>query len=75
MEELLFRVMFSILWLVFFVSLTVLGYLAKGSTPEQTTTQEGRLRFTALVLAAIYFGGALFYVLLPSWTMFLSTVA
>jgi len=64
--------MFSILWLVFFVSLTVLDYSAKGSAPKQTTTQEGRLRFAALVLAVIYFGGALFYALFPSWAMFLS---
>ena len=72
MEELFFRVMFSILWLVFFVSLTVLSHLAKRSARRQTTTREGRLRVTALVLAAIYFGGALFYILLPGWIAFLS---
>ena len=64
--------MFSILWLVFFVSLTVLSHLAKRSARRQTTTREGRLRVTALVLAAIYFGGALFYILLPGWIAFLS---
>ena len=73
MEELFFRVIFSILWLVFFVSLTVLSHSAKRSgARRQTTTHEGRLRVTALVLAAIYFGGALFYVLLPGWILFLS---
>ena len=72
MEELLFRVTFSILWLVFFVSLIVLSHSAKWSARKQTTTHEGRLRVTALVLGAIYFAGALFYVLLPGWIVFLS---
>jgi len=72
LEESFFRVTFSILWLVFFVSLTVLSHLAKRSARRQTTTREGRLRVTALVLAAIYFGGALFYILLPGWIAFLS---
>ena len=72
MEELFFRVMFSILWLIFFVSLTVVSHSAKGPARRQTTPHEGRLRVTAVVLAAIYFGGALFYILLPSWVMFLS---
>jgi protein-S-isoprenylcysteine O-methyltransferase Ste14 len=72
LEELFFRAIFSILWLIFFVSLTVVNYSAKGSARRQTTTHEGRLRVTALVLAAIYFGGALFYISLPSLAMFFS---
>lgn len=64
--------MFSTLWLIFFVSVTVLYYLAKGSAPKQTTSHEGGLRSTALVLAAIYFGGVLLYLLHPGWVMFLS---
>ena len=70
--ELLFRTVFSVLWVIFFVSLTVLSYSTKWSARKQTTPHEGRLRVTALVLAVIYFGGALFYILLPSWVMFLS---
>ena len=72
MVELFFRVILLILWLIFFLSLTVVNYSAKGFSPKQTTTHEGRLRVTALVLAVVYFGGTLFYVLLPSWIMFLS---
>jgi len=72
LEELFFRAMFSILWLVFFISVTVLYYSAKGSAPKQTTSHEGGLRSTALVLAAIYFGGALLYLLLPGRVMVLS---
>ena len=72
MEELFFRVMFLILWLIFFVSLTVVSYSAKGSARRQTTRHEGRLRVTALILAVVYFGGSLFYMSLPSWVMFLS---
>lgn len=71
-EELFFRTVFSALWVIFFVSLTVLSYSTKWSALKQTTPHEGRLRVTALVLAAIYFGGALFYILLPNWIMFLS---
>jgi len=72
LEELFFRVMFLILWLIFFVSLTVVSYSAKGSARRQTTRHEGRLRVTALILAVVYFGGSLFYMSLPSWVMFLS---
>jgi len=64
--------MFLILWLIFFVSLTVVSYSAKGSARRQTTRHEGRLRVTALILAVVYFGGSLFYMSLPSWVMFLS---
>jgi protein-S-isoprenylcysteine O-methyltransferase Ste14 len=72
LEELFFRVVFSVLWLIVLVTVTMVGYSAKRTARKQTTSHEGRLRVTALVFAAIYFGGALFYVLLPTWIMFLS---
>ena len=50
----------------------MVNYSAKGSSRKQTTSHEGRIRAAALILAVIYFGGALLYILLPSWIMFLS---
>lgn len=71
-NELLFRVVFSALWLIFFAGLTWVSYLTKGSAGKQTTQHVRRLRIAALGLAVLYFWGALLYVLLPSWVIFLS---
>jgi protein-S-isoprenylcysteine O-methyltransferase Ste14 len=71
-NELLFRVVFCALWLIYFGSLTWVSYLTKGSAGKQTTRYARRLRNAALVLAAIYFVAALLYVRLPSWITFLS---
>ena len=70
LEELFFRVAFSILWLIVLVGVTIVNFSAKGPAAKQTTPHEGRLRITALVFAAIYFGAALIYVLIPSWILF-----
>jgi len=71
-NDLFFRVSFAALWLVFVVDVVLLSYLAKGSGVKQTTQHANRLQATSLLLAIVYFTGALLYILLPSWVMFLS---
>jgi len=71
-DELLFRVAFSALWVIFFASVMWVSYSTKGSADRQTTTYANRLRIAAAALAIIYFAGALVYALVPSWVMFFS---
>jgi protein-S-isoprenylcysteine O-methyltransferase Ste14 len=71
-NELVFRVAFYALWVIFFASVIWVGYSTKGSAGKQTTRRATRLRIVAIVLAVLYFVGALLYALLPSWVMFLS---
>jgi protein-S-isoprenylcysteine O-methyltransferase Ste14 len=71
-NELPFRVVFSALWLIYFANLAWIMHSTKGSAGKQTARHARRLRIAAFALAALYFGGALLYVLLPSWVMFLS---
>jgi protein-S-isoprenylcysteine O-methyltransferase Ste14 len=71
-NELLFRVAFSALWVIFFASVIWVGYSTKGSADRQTTPHANRLRIAAAALAIIYFAGALAYAVFPSWVMFLS---
>ena len=76
-SESLFRVFFSTLWLVFLANLTWVRYSLrepKGeSSIDQTARHEGRLHIVALALfAPFWFGGIVFYAILPSWMMFLS---
>jgi protein-S-isoprenylcysteine O-methyltransferase Ste14 len=70
--ELLFRAVFSALWLIFFANVAWVGYWTKGSPGKQTTRRARQLRTVALALAVLYFAGALLYALLPGWVMFLS---
>jgi protein-S-isoprenylcysteine O-methyltransferase Ste14 len=70
--ELLFRVVFSALWLIFFANVAWVSHSAKGSAGKQTTRHASRLRIAALALAVLYFAGALLYALLPGWVMFFS---
>ena len=76
-SELLFRVFFSTLWLVFFANLTwvrcSLREPKSKSSIQQTARHEGRLHLVALALfAPFWFGGIIFYAILPSWIIFLS---
>ncbi len=71
-NELLFRVIFSAFWVIFFANVIWVSYSTKGSAGKQTTRRARRLRIAALALAGLYFGGALLYALLPSLVMFLS---
>jgi protein-S-isoprenylcysteine O-methyltransferase Ste14 len=65
-NELLFRIIFSTLWIIVFADVGWVGYSAKDSGSRWMTRRSGRLRITALCFAAIYFAGALLYALLPS---------
>jgi protein-S-isoprenylcysteine O-methyltransferase Ste14 len=76
-SELLFRVVFSILWLVFIANLTWVRYSSREpkneSSIDQTAPHESRLHIVALaMLAPFWFGGIILYLILPSWIMFLS---
>ena len=70
--ELLFRVVFSVLWLIFFANVAAVSHSAKGSVGKQTTRRASRLRIAALAVAVLYFVGALLYALLPGWVVFFS---
>jgi protein-S-isoprenylcysteine O-methyltransferase Ste14 len=76
-NELLFRVFFSTLWVIFIANLTWVRYSSrepKSKSPiNQTTRHERRLHIVALALfAPFWFGGIVLYAILPSWIMFLS---
>ncbi len=76
-NELLLRVIFSILWLIFIAILTWVRYSSREpkskSSIDQTVRQERRLLLVALaLLAPVWFGGIILYAILPSWIMFLS---
>jgi protein-S-isoprenylcysteine O-methyltransferase Ste14 len=69
--ELLFRVIFSALWLILFATLAWVGYLTRASTGKQLARHAGWLHIVAVALAVPYFVGVLLYALLPSWIAFL----
>jgi protein-S-isoprenylcysteine O-methyltransferase Ste14 len=76
-NELLFRVVFSTLWLIFFGNLAWVRYSSRQSTGkssiDQTVRHERPLPIVALALfAPFWFGGIILYAILPSWIMFLS---
>ncbi|MGA2784697.1 MAG: isoprenylcysteine carboxylmethyltransferase family protein [Candidatus Bathyarchaeia archaeon] len=76
-NELLFRVFFSALWLIFIANLTWVRYSLRESKSkssiDQTARNERRLHIVALALfAPFWFGGVILYAILPSWIMFLS---
>jgi protein-S-isoprenylcysteine O-methyltransferase Ste14 len=76
-NELLFRVIFSTLWIIFFANLAWVRYSARKYTGKQpidwTALRERRLQIVGLALfAPLWFGGLILYATLPSWIMFLS---
>ena len=71
-SELLFRVIFSVLWLILFANFTWAGYLTRASARKQVARRPDWLRIVAIGLAVPYFVGALLFALLPSWVAFLS---
>jgi protein-S-isoprenylcysteine O-methyltransferase Ste14 len=76
-SELLFRVIFSTLWIIFFANLAWVRYSAREYTGKQpidrTALHEKRLQIVGLALfAPLWFGGLVLYAILPSWIMFLS---
>jgi len=75
--ELLFRVFFSALWVIFFANLGWVRYSSREPKTERpidkTAQHENLWRTIALVLfAPFWFGGIILYAILPSWIMFLS---
>ncbi len=76
-NDLLFRIVFSALWIIFIANLTWVRYSARERTGKQPITQtaghERRIHVVALAMfAPFWFGGIILYMLLPSWIMFLS---
>jgi protein-S-isoprenylcysteine O-methyltransferase Ste14 len=76
-NELLFRVIFSTLWLIFMGTSTWVRYSSRQSTGkqpiDQTARRERRLHLVALALfTPFWFGGIILYAILPSWIVFLS---
>jgi len=76
-DELLFRAIFTALWLIFISSLTWVRYSARESTGKQSINQTARherqLHIVALALfGPFWFGGIILYAILPGWIAFLS---
>jgi protein-S-isoprenylcysteine O-methyltransferase Ste14 len=76
-SELLFRVIFSALWLIFLANLTWVRYSGRAPTGKQSIDKaaqhERRLHTVAVALfGPFWFGGVYLYIVLPSWIMFLS---
>jgi protein-S-isoprenylcysteine O-methyltransferase Ste14 len=76
-SELLFRIIFSTLWLVFFTTILWVRYSSRepASTTSvgRTAQHERRLHIVALALfAPIWFGGIFFYAIFPGWILVLS---
>jgi protein-S-isoprenylcysteine O-methyltransferase Ste14 len=75
--ELLFRVLFTILWIVFISNIIWVRYSLREPKSESSTDRraqrEGRLHLIALALfGPAWFGGTILYIMLPSWIAFLS---
>lgn len=76
-EELIFRVIFSTLWVVFVVGLASVRYSTKEHKDKQPGKQpalrERRLYFIArALLAPFWWAGIILYLGFPNWTMYLS---
>ncbi|HXZ90321.1 MAG TPA: isoprenylcysteine carboxylmethyltransferase family protein [Candidatus Dormibacteraeota bacterium] len=71
-DELLFRILFSGLWLVYLANVIWVSRAAKWSHHQQTPASLTRLRIVAILFGVLYYAGALLYALVPSWIMFLS---
>ena len=74
---LLFRVLFSVLWVIFIANITRVRYSLREPKSEpstgRTARHEGRLHIVALALfGPAWFGGTILYIILPSWIASLS---
>jgi protein-S-isoprenylcysteine O-methyltransferase Ste14 len=71
-SELLFRVIFTVLWFSFIGNLSWVRYSARMSSGERPADEagqrEGRLHMVGLALfAPVWFGGIALYIVLPGW--------
>ena len=76
-NELLFRALFTVLWVIFIANITRIRYsLSKPNgklSIRQTLRHQSRFHIAALALfAPFWFGGIILYIILPSWITFLS---
>ena len=78
-SELFFRVVFSVLWIIFFANVAWVRYSSGecsiSRSVERVSRREGRVRIADVVLllfAPFWFGGIVLYAILPGWIMFLS---
>ena len=71
-SELLFRLLFCGLWLVFLGNVIWVNHGAKWVSSRRTSASQTSLRRVAIALAVLYFGGALLYAVTPAWIMFVS---
>ena len=65
--ELLFRIAFSALWIIFFPNAAWVRSLAGVSIGKRVARHAGWSQVAALALAVPYFVGALLYALVPDW--------
>jgi protein-S-isoprenylcysteine O-methyltransferase Ste14 len=77
MNELIFRVIFSTLWIIFIAGVAWARYSTREYTDKQPTDQtarhERRLYIVARAsLAPFWWAGIILYLILPSWALFLS---
>ena len=74
-DNLLFRLIFSILWCIFILNLLWTRYSArkpKGAPSSDQTVHFDRHRVALALIAPFWFGGIALYLLFPTWIMFLS---
>jgi protein-S-isoprenylcysteine O-methyltransferase Ste14 len=74
-NELLFRILFAILWLVFIANLTWIRYSAwrRKSKTRDKNWHGSWIHIAGLIIfAPFWFGGIILYIFLPDWIAFLS---
>jgi protein-S-isoprenylcysteine O-methyltransferase Ste14 len=78
-DELLFRILFTLLWVIFIANLSWIRYSSwagepKGRAPAaRADLPQSRLHILALALfAPFWFAGIILYILIPGWIAFLS---
>jgi protein-S-isoprenylcysteine O-methyltransferase Ste14 len=76
-NETLFRIIFSTLWLIFFANLIWVRYSSRETAGKKSANrvarQERRWHIFALALfAPLWFGGIILYALFPGWIRFFS---
>ena len=76
-NELTFRVIFSVLWIIFIANLLWVRYSARARperhTPDRAARRQCQFHVLALaIFGPFWFGGIILYMVLPSWIAFLS---